>query len=693
MSAGDRMPDARRYKAFISYSHRDRRVVRWLHRALEGYRVPPSLVGRETPAGPAPKFLRPIFRDREELSAGHDLAAYVNRVLALSDYLIVVCSPAAATSRWVDQEIVKFKAHHDESRVLAIVVDGEPFASGMSGREAEECFPASLRHRLSKDGQPIGPAEPIAADLRPGGDGRRMAQLKLVAGMLGVDLGLLVRRDELRRRRILANVAAGTTVLSVILAGLTVAAVRARDEARAQKAQAEGLIEFLLGDLRKKLEPAGRLDALDSVGARAMAYYAAQAGHGLDADSLGRRARVLHMIGDLRDKRGDLGGALRIFQSASASTGELLKRTPNDPQRIFDHAQSVYWVGYIAWRRGERDEAVRAFTRYKELADRLAAIDRRNDDWLAEVGYANSNLGTVLLEEGQARAARDAFQRALDISRELSQRAPADVGRAIDLGTSFAWIADAEAGEEPAAAMRNRRLERSLYQRLLAEAPSNRAAARAMIVNRTAVSRLLQAGRDVAGARAELTEAASEGEALIAAEPDDLSYRASLATAYNTLARLELAAGQLKPARRAAKRAMALAEALVAKDATVTGWQGVQLGAARLLEIEIAAAGAADQAARRQALEPAVAEADRLAGLSLKSPADVALASLAVEAQLLRGDYQALGGRRDLAQADWRSSLAALQRIPAGAPMASEARWSDLVRAAKDRLGGASAGA
>ena len=29
-----------RYRAFISYSHRDRAVTAWLHRALEGYRLP-----------------------------------------------------------------------------------------------------------------------------------------------------------------------------------------------------------------------------------------------------------------------------------------------------------------------------------------------------------------------------------------------------------------------------------------------------------------------------------------------------------------------------------------------------------------------------------------------------------------------------------------------------------------------------
>ena len=113
----------------------------------------------------------------------------------------------------------------------------------------------------------------------------------------------------------------------------------------------------MLGDLKDKLEPAGRLDALDAVGKRAMAYYTAQGQRGLDAASLGRRARVMHLMGDLKQRRGDLAGALGLFEEAARSTGELLACRPNDPQRIFDHAQSLYWVGALEQGRGRMAEA------------------------------------------------------------------------------------------------------------------------------------------------------------------------------------------------------------------------------------------------------------------------------------------------------------------------------------------------
>ena len=69
-------PVSFKYRAFLSYSHRDSAWARWLHAALEGYRPDKDLVGRDTPAGPVPKTLRPIFRDREDFSAGHSLTEH-----------------------------------------------------------------------------------------------------------------------------------------------------------------------------------------------------------------------------------------------------------------------------------------------------------------------------------------------------------------------------------------------------------------------------------------------------------------------------------------------------------------------------------------------------------------------------------------------------------------------------------------
>ncbi len=235
---------AYRYKAFISYSHSDEKWASWLHRSLETYRVPKRLVGEATPMGVIPKRLAPVFRDREELASSTDLGADLRSALEGSACQIVICSRAAATSHWVNEEILAFKRLGRADRIFCLIVDGEPYASRTPGSEADECFPLALQYQLGADGElSATPAEPIAADARPGKDGKAHAKVKLLAGMLGVGFDALRQREQQRRNRHLAAVAAFSFVGMVFAIGLATTAVIARNEADQQRLRAESEAE------------------------------------------------------------------------------------------------------------------------------------------------------------------------------------------------------------------------------------------------------------------------------------------------------------------------------------------------------------------------------------------------------------------------------------------------------------------
>jgi hypothetical protein len=190
-----------KYWAFINYNHQDEVWATWIHRSLEGYRLPRGVAGSDFGGQKVPNHLRPVFRDRDELAGGADLGGKLRRSLRDSRTLIVICSEKSAASKWVNEEVRYFKSLGREDRVLCLIVSGEPYASGTPGAEQKECFPQAIRFQLDGEGRVTEkPAEPLAADVRPGKDGKTDAFLKLVAGVLDIGFDRLKQREARRRK-------------------------------------------------------------------------------------------------------------------------------------------------------------------------------------------------------------------------------------------------------------------------------------------------------------------------------------------------------------------------------------------------------------------------------------------------------------------------------------------------------------
>jgi WD40 repeat protein len=220
------------YWAFVSYSHRDEKMGAWLHRSLEKFRVPKPLVGRKHSDTVIPRRFFPIFRDRDELPTAASLGKQINQALRESRFLIVVCSPNAAKSQWVNEEIKYFKSLGREDRVMCFIVDGEPNAPTGQGQQDKECFPPAIRFQVDKNGKLLKTAaNPIAADARRGRDGRRNAFLKLIAGIIGVGFNKLKRRESERRFRAMTVASALMFIMVLSFAILTWQAVSAKNQA------------------------------------------------------------------------------------------------------------------------------------------------------------------------------------------------------------------------------------------------------------------------------------------------------------------------------------------------------------------------------------------------------------------------------------------------------------------------------
>ena len=210
-----------KYWAFLSYSHTDKKWSDWLHKSLETYRVPRRLVGKPSRDGVVPKRAYPVFRDREELPGSSDLGNNISSALEESRYLVVICSPNVAVSRWVNEEIKTFKSMGREDRILCLIVSGEPNATDKPELGLLECFPEAVRFRVGPDRVVSGErTEPIAADARSGKDGKHNAKLKILSGVLGVAYDELKQRDKQRRIRRRVQLTTAALLLCALIGGI-----------------------------------------------------------------------------------------------------------------------------------------------------------------------------------------------------------------------------------------------------------------------------------------------------------------------------------------------------------------------------------------------------------------------------------------------------------------------------------------
>jgi len=226
----------KKYWAFISYSHQDKKWGDWLHKKLETYKIPKTLIASAEAGKVIPKRIYPIFRDREELPSAADLSENINQALRQSKYLIVICSPRSAKSLWVNEEVKAFKALNNNNRVLCLIVDGEPNASSKPELKLDECFPEAIKYKItSSGGVTTERVEPIAADARKGKDGKRDALLKIIAGVLGVNYDALKQRDQVRQVRRLQVLSISVLILMGIFSFLGFGFYQAKIEAEQQK--------------------------------------------------------------------------------------------------------------------------------------------------------------------------------------------------------------------------------------------------------------------------------------------------------------------------------------------------------------------------------------------------------------------------------------------------------------------------
>jgi tetratricopeptide (TPR) repeat protein len=507
------------YRAFLSYSHRDKTWGQWLHRALESTRIDKDLVGRETRVGPVLRTLRPIFRDREDFSAGHSLAEQTIAALEASKFLIVICSPHAAQSRYVNEEIRRFKMLGSPERILPVIVAGEP------GDPARECFPPALRCKVGVDGEISAEREePIAADAREQGDGKEIARQKVVAGLLGLDE--IVRRAERAHKRRNRFWAALAGVFLVLAVAASASAAYAWQQLKTNEA-------FLNATLKRATE------IVDEAVAQAEKYNVPRAA----------TLRLLARAEGLFDDMAQYG----------RPTPELRYRKA---WMLIQFARNYAILG----------DTAKQFARANEALDLLASLAAEKPGGVTyqrDLSIAYDEIGDVLKTQGNLPQALQAYRRSLAIREQLAHADPEKTSRQFDLTFSYQRIGDVELElGDLAQAANSFSARHAILARLTAQEPNDTKLQWLFADSDLHLGRVRELQGNLKDAFASYQACSEIMERLASADPEN-----SLAFAYRRIGEIEFARGHLSEAAASYTERHAILSKLAAKDPTNTRWQ------------------------------------------------------------------------------------------------------------------------
>ena len=381
-----------RYRAFISYCHQDEALAAWLHRALESYHVPRRLAGLEGQFGIVPGRLTPVFRDREELSSATDLSEKITNALEESESLVVICSPASAQSQWVNEEIRQFRTLGRADRIFCFIVDGVP----QSEAPGTACFPPALLEH--EDGLKH---EPLAADIRKWADGKNLAKLKLVAGILGIRLDKLRQRELQRKRKFQA--VAGFAIAAVIALAIfafqqNLSEKQTRQARERDRESAEIMLSRFI-EATESLEQTADLQTRKAFNDVASNFLQNLNPGDLTIESKRNLGKILRKQGETSYGEGHYQLAFNFFVESKAILTSIYQDNPRDQQAIFDLSQVEYYIGHLHFSQGRFEKAYNSWSAYRDASEKLIRIDPENADWVMEMAWALSNLG--LLEKNR----------------------------------------------------------------------------------------------------------------------------------------------------------------------------------------------------------------------------------------------------------------------------------------------------
>ncbi len=425
-------------------------------------------------------------------------------------------------------------------------------------------------------------------------------------------------------------------------------ATEARAEAERRRGQAEGLIDFMMGDLHQKLAPIARLDALDAAADRSINYMSSLKPELMTAPELERNAVALQHVGEVRVAQGKLPQALRAFELALSIAEKAVAKDPRTPQLRFTLGQEQFWVAEAHRLMGNADQSLAKMQEYLATSALLARQHPENQDYRIELAYGYSNVGSALETRGDLAGALANYERTLAIKEDRLRANPAKREWQADLAVTINKAAYVLHKQGQLRRARERfAAEQAIYERLLLGEPAQNRWKQRLVSNHAFLGGVVIDMGDAAAGVRELSRAEALARELVAFDRSNVSWRRDLAVATISLADTYRMLGRHAEARTLAARSHAMMDEVLRDAPERTAWRR-DMATIELRRAESEFAAHHSRNATRLA-EQALARVPA-------GTADATWRLVAVDGSLLLGRIAAAEGRAAESRARWESA-------------------------------------
>ena len=471
------------YDAFISYSHaKDRPIAGALQSVMQ-------TLGK----GWWQRRSLRVFRDETSLTATPELWPSIETALKSSRYLVLMVSPEAAKSDWINKEVATWFAHNGpvegQKRLLIALTEGEltwDKARGDFAADEAAPVPPSLRGRFA--------LEPLWIDLRAyraagKGASKRNQDFvsragKIAARILGVPLEDLLSEEVRQQRRALKlalSAASSLAVLLLVAVWLTSVAWQQYNRAERTIDDASDTASSLVLNLGQRFRERVGMpkDVVHTIldHAEKLMNKLMRAGE-TRVDLLRNRAMALGELTETWAALGDMARARKVGEESLRLTKQLNTRVlPNtETHRAFlrDLSISQERLGDVLLAAGEPHAALGHYRQSLTITDRLTKAEPDNVQHMRDLLRTLGRSGDALIKAGERDTAYTTYQRVLNIAGQLAIAAPNDDQSQEDLAVSHSKLGNVllEQGRREEA-LKHYRLGLAILKRVATTDPNN----------------------------------------------------------------------------------------------------------------------------------------------------------------------------------------------------------------------------